>query len=300
MPRCWQSSPWLSLRLLIGSRREQAVGHLALDCSARAEDLRHGLECGHVRVIHAGGIDLVPQPRIGRGVLGVEVAGLAQHLGRLVGLLAAEARRRNHRPHQLHGGLRVLPGIGLMHDRGGEDGHRIGLGHLLPFLDDMAQHLELQVRDRSDRHGAQRGGIDVATLEKRHQLPLVAAHGRVVRRLEPEIPLQDGGHDGVGSAADRRDAELLALEVGDGLDRRAVLGDQRRLGDLGGEDDLDRRALDAEREGAARRRGKRDVNRLGEDRLGRSVHVGEADVFGDQPLLLHELAGLEHLSLIHI
>src|SRR5262249_18436582 len=112
--------------------------------------------------------------------------------------------------------------------------------------------------------------------------------------LKAEIPLEHRGGDGVGGAADRREAELLALDLGERIDRRAVLGDERRLGDLAREYDLDRRALDAEREGAGHRRGEGDVDRLGDDRLARAVDVGETDELRSEPLLLDELAGLQH------
>src|SRR5690606_25832000 len=70
--------------------------------------------------------------------------------------------------------------------------------------------------------------------------------------------------------------------------------DERRLRDLGGEDDLDRRALDGERIGAGGGGGEADVDRMGDERLGRAVDVGEADPFRRQALLLDEFAEFEH------
>ena len=64
--------------------------------------------------------------------------------------------------------------------------------------------------------------------------------------------------------------------------------------DLGRERDLDRGALNAERKGAAGWRREGHVDRLGEDRLGRGVDFGEADIFGHQTLLLDELSRLQH------
>src|SRR5712691_8624897 len=84
---------WRALRLLVGAGREQAVGHAALYRASGAKDVRHGLEGGDVGGLQAGDVDIAPQPGVGRRVLGVEIAGLAQHLRRLVGLLAAEARQ---------------------------------------------------------------------------------------------------------------------------------------------------------------------------------------------------------------
>ena len=173
-------------------------------------------------------------------------------------------------------------------------GGRVGLCHLLPFVDHAAEDLQLEVGHRGDGHCAQRSGVDVAALQERHELRLVAADRRIVRGLEPEIPFQHRGGDRVGGAADRRHADLLALEIGDRFDRRAFLGDEGRFRDLGREHDLDRRALDAERKGAGGRRREGHVDRLGEDRLGRGVDLGETDIFRHQPLLLHELAGLQH------
>src|SRR5262249_56306799 len=47
-------------------------------------------------------------------------------------------------------------------------------------------------------------------------------------------------------------------------------------------------------EGGAGRRREGEVDRLGDERLGGSVHVAELDVFGREARLLEKLAGLEH------
>src|SRR6185295_8467855 len=116
-----------------------------------------------------------------------------------------------------------------MDDGDGKDRRGISFGELFPFLDDASQPAEFDLFHLRERYGAQHAGVDVFLSQKLRKLRFVSRRDAVVILLQTEVVVEDRSRNGMGRAPRRRHADLLALEIANGFNRRTVEYDDSRF-----------------------------------------------------------------------
>jgi hypothetical protein len=122
----------------------------------------------------------------------------------------------------------------------------------------------------------------------------ISPRWRKVSSLQAVVPLQDRADQRVHGAARRGRADLLALEVGQALDRRILRHHEIGVGDQVGEDDLGGDTLGSEPQARHRASHDRDVDRSRDQRPIDLGELGHRRPFRLEAFGLEKLAFLQH------